>query len=68
MNQGLWSSNQPDLPNTRQIRLTHRLKSRKTKLKGKSTTIQTAGWQEGVYIVRVKYKDEVLTGKLVVKE
>lgn len=47
---------------------THTLESKKTKLKGKSTTIQTVGWQEGVYIVRVKYKDEILTGKLVVKE
>ncbi len=38
------------------------------KIKGKSTTIQTNGWKEGVYIVRVKYKDEILTGKLVVKK
>jgi len=43
------------------------LKTKKTKLKGKSTTIQTAGWTEGVYMVRVKYKDEILTGKLIVK-
>ena len=43
------------------------LKAKKTKLKGKSTTIQTAGWKEGIYMVRVKYKDEILTGKLIVK-
>lgn len=43
------------------------LKTKKTKLKGKSTTIQTAGWTEGIYSVRVKYKEQVLTGKLVVK-
>jgi len=43
------------------------LKEKKTKLKGKSTTIQTAGWTEGVYMVRAKYKDEILTGKLIVK-
>lgn len=43
------------------------LKLKKQKLKGKSTTIQTASWKEGVYMVRVKYKDEVLTEKLVVK-
>ncbi len=43
------------------------LKTKKTRLKGKSTTIQTAGWTEGVYTVRVKYQDEILTGKLVVK-
>jgi hypothetical protein len=44
------------------------LKTKKTKLRGKSTTIQTAGWPEGVYTVRVKYKDEILTGKLIVKQ
>jgi hypothetical protein len=43
------------------------LKTKKTRLKGKSTTIQTAGWTEGVYTVHVKYQDEILTGKLVVK-
>ena len=44
------------------------LKEKKTKLKGKSTTIQTNGWMEGFYNVRVKYKDQVLTGKLIVKK
>jgi hypothetical protein len=44
------------------------LKTKKTKLKGNSTTIQTAGWTEGVYTVRVKYKDEILTGKLIVRK
>ena len=44
------------------------LKEKKTNLKGNSTIIQTAGWQEGVYVVRVNYKDEILTGKLVVKK
>ncbi|NQU54254.1 MAG: T9SS type A sorting domain-containing protein [Bacteroidetes bacterium] len=44
------------------------LKLKKTKLKGKSTKIQTHGWKDGVYMVRVKYKDEILTGKLVVKK
>ena len=43
------------------------LQTKKTNLKGNSTTIQTAGWMEGVYTVRVKYKDEILTGKLIVK-
>lgn len=46
----------------------YNLKSKKNKLKGKSTKIQTNGWTEGVYTVRVKYKDEILTGKLVVKK
>jgi hypothetical protein len=44
------------------------LKEKRTKLKGNSTTIQTQSWKEGVYMVRVKYKDEILTGKLVVKK
>ncbi len=39
------------------------LKEKKTKLKGSSTILNTYGWQEGVYIVRVKYRDEVLQGK-----
>jgi hypothetical protein len=43
------------------------LKEKLTGLRGQSTKIQTAGWKEGVYLVRVKYKGEILTGKLVVK-
>ncbi len=44
------------------------LKEKKTNLKGNNTKIQTSGWKEGVYVVRVKYMDEILTGKLVVKK
>ncbi len=44
------------------------LKEKKTKLKGKSTTINTQSWKEGVYLIRAVYKDEILTGKLVVKK
>lgn len=43
------------------------LKTKQTGLRGRSAKIQTAGWQEGIYLVRVNYKNEVLTGKLVVK-
>jgi|GEM_PF-5354324 len=43
------------------------LKAKKTKLKGKETDLNTSNWKEGVYVVRVKYKGEVLTEKLVVK-
>jgi len=43
------------------------LKEKKTNLRGKNAKIQTSGWTEGIYMVRVKYKDEVLQGKLVVK-
>jgi hypothetical protein len=44
------------------------LKLKNTKLKGKEYKIQTSGWKEGVYIVRVKYENEILQGKLVVKK
>lgn len=44
------------------------LKEKKTNLKGKEHIIQTAGWKEGVYIVRVKYNNEILQGKLMVKK
>ncbi|WP_372950859.1 T9SS type A sorting domain-containing protein, partial [Mariniphaga sp.] len=46
---------------------TQLLKTKQTGLRGQSAKIQTAGWKEGVYLVRVKYNDEILTGKLVVK-
>ncbi len=50
-----------------------RLKTKQTKLRGNSTTIQTQSWKEGVYVVRVKFSpdgktEEILTGKLVVKK
>ncbi len=45
-----------------------RKQEKKTKLKGKSTTINTQSWKEGVYLIRAVYKDEILTGKLVVKK
>jgi len=44
------------------------LKAQKTKLKGKTTRVQTNGWTEGIYTVRAKYKNEIITGKLVVKK
>ena len=44
------------------------LKLKNTKVNGKEYKFNTSGWKEGVYIVRVKYKDEILTGKLVVKQ
>ena len=47
---------------------TQLLKTKQTGLRGQSVKIQTAGWREGIYIVRVKYKDEILTGKLVVEK
>ncbi len=43
------------------------LKTKKTNLKGNSTSINTSGWKEGVYMVRINYNGEMLTGKLVVK-
>jgi hypothetical protein len=47
---------------------TQLLKTKQTGLRGQSAKIQTAGWKEGVYMVRVNYNGEVLTGKLVVKK
>lgn len=44
------------------------LKEKKTNLKGNSTMLQTAGWKEGIYIVRVNFNNKILTGKLVVKK
>jgi len=45
------------------------LKLKKTKIKGiNSTKINAQSWKEGVYTVRAKYKDQVLTSKLVVKK
>jgi hypothetical protein len=43
------------------------LKEKKTRLKDNKTFINTSGWQEGIYMVRVKYGENLLTGKLVVK-
>ena len=42
------------------------VKEIKTKLKGNTYKINTSGWKEGIYLVRVRYKDEVLLGKLAV--
>ncbi|MFV0267962.1 MAG: M6 family metalloprotease domain-containing protein, partial [Draconibacterium sp.] len=44
------------------------LKLKKQKLKGSSATINTQSWRGGVYMLRINYKGEILTGKLVVKE
>ena len=44
------------------------LKTKKTRIKSKSHRMNTQGWQEGVYIVKAKMNDEILTGKLVVKK
>jgi hypothetical protein len=46
---------------------TQMLKTKQTGLRGQRAKIQTAGWQEGNYLVRVKYKNEILTAKLLVK-
>lgn len=46
----------------------HQLKMKKVKIKGRSTTINTSGLKEGVYIVRVQYKDSLLTEKMIVKK
>ena len=44
-----------------------KLKQKKSKIKGKETKLNTSGWKKGIYIVRVKFKDELLSTKLVIK-
>lgn len=44
------------------------LKEKKTKLKGTQYTIQTSGWQEGIYFVRVNLNGKTKTGVLVVSK
>lgn len=43
------------------------LKTKIQKIKGNRQTIRTSGWKEGVYIVRARVGNEVLTDKLVIK-
>jgi hypothetical protein len=44
------------------------LKLKKTNLTGKKVKFSTNGWKEGLYPIRVKYKDKVLTKNLIVKK
>jgi hypothetical protein len=44
------------------------LKAKQTKLRGNKYKLQVGDWKEGVYIVRVKYGDDILQGKLIVKK
>lgn len=44
------------------------LKLKKDKLKGKSFVLKTHGWKEGIYMIRAKYKNEIIQGKLIVKQ
>lgn len=43
------------------------MKEKKTNIKTTQTKINTFGWKDGVYIVRAKIGDEVISEKLVVK-
>jgi hypothetical protein len=40
---------------------------RKNSIQGKSTKIETTNWKNGIYVVRVKYMDRIIVGKLVVE-
>lgn len=44
------------------------MKIKKSTLKSMSVVINTQNWMDGVYTVRAKYKNEIITGKLVVKK
>lgn len=43
------------------------LKEKKIKIKGKQTKLNTSAWKDGVYIVRVRIGDEMISEKLMVK-
>lgn len=43
------------------------LKLKKDKLKNRSTNLNTSDWKEGIYIVRAKIGEEIISEKLVVK-
>ena len=45
-----------------------KLKQQKSSVKGNCTTLQTHGWKDGVYVVRVNYKNKILSAKLVVNQ
>ncbi|MBN1651589.1 MAG: S8 family serine peptidase [Bacteroidales bacterium] len=42
------------------------VKTKKVKLKGDKYKINTSGWQGGMYFVRIKFKDKILSGKFLV--
>ena len=44
------------------------LKLIKTNIKGRECKLNTSAWKGGIYILRVNYKNNVLIGKLIVKE
>jgi hypothetical protein len=43
------------------------IKERNKKIKGKTYKLKTSGWKDGIYIVRINYKNEILQEKLVIK-
>ena len=47
--------------------LTGTLMATRSSMSSRSTTISTAGWPKGMYVVRVTIGNEVLTDKVVIK-
>lgn len=43
------------------------MKEKKTAIRGKQTKIDITNWKDGVYIVRAKIGEEIISGKLLVK-
>jgi hypothetical protein len=37
-------------------------------LRGRTATLNTSGWKEGIYAVRAVYNDQILTEKLIVTD
>jgi hypothetical protein len=46
---------------------TQSLKTKVTNIEDNKQTVNTSAWKEGVYVVRAKVGDKILTGKIVVK-
>jgi len=44
------------------------LQERLSKLKGNTFEINTSSWKEGIYYIKAKYKDKVVTGKMIIKK
>ena len=43
------------------------LKEKRIKIKGKQININTSNWKDGIYLVRIKIGEEIISEKLVIK-
>jgi hypothetical protein len=47
------------------LTFSNEVKEKRGKLKGRSVTLDTSNWDVGIYIIRVNYRGQVLTGKMI---